>query len=293
MDTDIGSDIDDTWALALLLKCPELDLRLITTSTGDTTYRARIVAKLLEIADRVDVPIGLGQRKVQSHKPQEKWVKDYPITKYPGKICEDSVGAIIDTIMQSQESITLIAIGPLPTVASALEREPRIATKARFVGMHGSIYRGYGGSATPTPEYNVVEEVSTAKTVFTAPWEMTITPLDTCGLVTLDGDLYQKVLASQDPVTRAVIENYRIWANKRGGKGRREFQVKTSTLYDTVAIYLAFTEEFLEMEPLGIHISDQGETLVDPTAKRVRCATRWKDLPRFKEFLVNRLIKKQ
>ena len=44
LDTDIGADIDDTWALALLLCCPELDLRLVTTVTGDTTYRARIAA---------------------------------------------------------------------------------------------------------------------------------------------------------------------------------------------------------------------------------------------------------
>ena len=38
LDTDIGGDIDDTWALAMLLGCPELDLRLVVSATGDTTY---------------------------------------------------------------------------------------------------------------------------------------------------------------------------------------------------------------------------------------------------------------
>ena len=47
LDTDIGHDVDDVWALAFLLKCPELDIKLITTSTGDTVYCAELVAKML------------------------------------------------------------------------------------------------------------------------------------------------------------------------------------------------------------------------------------------------------
>jgi len=49
LDTDIGTDIDDTWALAMLLRCPELDVRLILSDTGNTEYRARIIARLLGI----------------------------------------------------------------------------------------------------------------------------------------------------------------------------------------------------------------------------------------------------
>ncbi|MBC8270504.1 MAG: nucleoside hydrolase, partial [Gammaproteobacteria bacterium] len=48
LDTDIGFDVDDVWALAFLLRCPELDIKLITTDTGDTHYSAKIVAKLLQ-----------------------------------------------------------------------------------------------------------------------------------------------------------------------------------------------------------------------------------------------------
>ncbi len=60
LDTDIGTDIDDTWALALLLRCPELDPKLILMETGDSTYRAKITAKLLAKAGRTAIPIGLG-----------------------------------------------------------------------------------------------------------------------------------------------------------------------------------------------------------------------------------------
>ena len=57
LDTDIGGDIDDTWALAMVLKSPELDLKLVVTDTGNTTYRACVTAKMLEVAGRTDVPV--------------------------------------------------------------------------------------------------------------------------------------------------------------------------------------------------------------------------------------------
>ena len=60
LDTDIGSDIDDTWALAMLLQSPELEPRLIVTESGDTVYRAKIVAKILERSEREEIPIGIG-----------------------------------------------------------------------------------------------------------------------------------------------------------------------------------------------------------------------------------------
>jgi len=45
--TDIGDDIDDTWALVLALKSPELDVKLVLTDYGDTARRVPIVARLL------------------------------------------------------------------------------------------------------------------------------------------------------------------------------------------------------------------------------------------------------
>ena len=51
-DTDIGSDIDDTWALGFLLRCPELDVRLITTDRGRPAYRAKLCCQVLEAGGR-------------------------------------------------------------------------------------------------------------------------------------------------------------------------------------------------------------------------------------------------
>jgi len=289
LDTDIGGDIDDTWALALLLKCPELDVKLVVTCTGDTTYRARVAARMLEVAGRADVPVGVGIPLETAVSPQAPWVAGYDLSSYPGPVYGDGVGAMVDVIMRSPEPVTLIGIGPLPNVAAALAREPEIARRARFVGMHGSIRRGYGGSEEPSREYNVAQYTQACRAVFTASWDVTITSLDTCGLVRLAGDKYRAVHECEDPLVQAVIENYRTWAQRCEWARGSDTGVQSSVLFDTVAVYLAFSEGLLVMEDLGIRITDDGYTVVDDSAKVVHCATDWRDLPAFEDLLVQRL----
>jgi len=289
LDTDIGGDIDDTWALALLLRCPELDVKLVVTCTGDTTYRARVVARMLEVAGRADVPVGVGIPLETAVSPQAPWVEGYDLSSYPGPVYGDGVGAMVDAIMGSPEPVTLIGIGPLPNVAAALAREPGIAERARFVGMHGSIRRGYGGSEGPAPEYNVARYPQSCRKVFAAPWDVTITPLDTCGLVRLAGDKYRAVQECEDPLAQAVIENYRIWVQHCEWVTGSDAHTHSSVLFDTVAVYLAFSEELLVMEDLALQITGDGYTAVDDGAKVVHCATDWRDLPAFEDLLVRRL----
>jgi inosine-uridine nucleoside N-ribohydrolase len=288
LDTDIGGDIDDTWALAMLLRSPELDLKLVVTDTGDTIYRARVAAKLLEHAGRAEVPVAVGLRQGEGEGPQAPWVEDYELADYEGEVFEKGVDALIETIMDADEAVTLIAIGPVPNVAAALAREPRIAENARFVGMHGSVRLGYGGSSTISAEYNVKADVPACRQAFAAPWEVTITPLDTCGLVQLDGAKYEQVRDSEDPLARAVMENYRIWA-PRVDWASFDPRMRSSVLFDTVAVYLAFSDDLLEIEDLPIHVTDDGYTVVEQGGHRIRCATRWRDLAAFEDLLVERL----
>jgi inosine-uridine nucleoside N-ribohydrolase len=305
-DTDLCDDIDDTWALVLLLQSPEFDVRLITTAVGDTPNKAKVVAKMLEIAGRTDIPIGIGPTAgglSRGHR-QDAWIEGYDMSSYSGKVYEDGVQAMVDVIMKSSRPIKVVAVGPLPNVAAALEREPRIAERAEFVGMHGSIRLGYGGGATPSAEYNVRAFAKEAQKVFTAPWDITITPLDTCGIVHLKGEKYQQVLQSDNPLARALMENYRAWysqglRNKNKDMSEAEVNRRTdqkvnsssTTLFDTVGIYLAMTTELVEMEKLGIKVTDDGYTRIDNNAKVIHCATKWKDLGAFEDFLVARLTK--
>jgi len=288
LDTDIGGDIDDTWALVMLLKSKELDLKLITTDTGNTVYRAKIVARILEVAGRTDIPIGIGIKLSDEEGGQAPWVQKFDLEKYPGKVQKDGVQALIETIMKSPEPVTLICIGPLPNVKAALDREPRIAERARFVGMHGSLRRGYDGRSMPDAEYNVKEDPEACRRALSAPWEITITPLDTCGLVRLRGEKYATIRDSKDALLRALIDNYRIWCGKEPERADRE----SSVLFDTVAIYLAISKDLCAVERLGVRVDDRGFTVIDPSAKKMDCAVDWKSLPTFEDFLVKRLTAK-
>lgn len=292
LDTDIGDDIDDTWALALLLKSPEVDLKLVVSDTGDTVYRAKLLAKLLEVAGRTDVPVGVGVRqKPEGRQNQGAWVADYDLAKYPGKVYDDGVAAMIDLIMASPEKITLLCIGPVPNIAAALARKPEIAERVQFVGMHGSVKVGYGGASEPSKEWNVVCDAPACQKAFTAAWPMTITPLDTCGLVQLRGEKYARMEASQDPIARAVVENYHIWL-KSHGKSADKVEA-SSTLFDTVAAYLTFSTDLVNMETHPLVVTDDGFTRIDPSGKPVACAMSWKDLSAYESFLVERLTNKK
>jgi inosine-uridine nucleoside N-ribohydrolase len=287
LDTDIGGDIDDTWALLMLLKSPELDLRYVSTCTGDTTYRAKICAKFLELCGRPDVPVGIGPQGESKGYPQGDWVADYRLSSYPGRIDSDGVEGLIKTVMQSPEPVTIIAIGPFTTIAAALKREPRIADKSRIVAMVGNVRRLHEGCEKIVPEYNVLADVAASRDVFNASWPMTIAPLDSCGIIKLIDENYRTVARSVDPTVRALIENYRIWCGHRNN----DWYAHGSTiLFDTLAVYLAFTEQHLVMEDHRLVIEDDGLTAINPKGKSVRCANDWTDLNAYHSFLVERLV---
>ena len=289
-DTDIGDDIDDTWALGFLLRCPELDVKLVVGDNGKAEYRAKLLAKFLEVAERSDIAVGIGVEVPQKDSErQHEWVKDYDLKKYPGKIHTDGVQAIIDTIMTSPRPITVIAVGPVQNIAEALKREPRIAQRARFVGMHGSVRVGYNNDPKITPEYNVKLAPQACQVAFTAPWDITITPLDTCDKLGLSGDKYQRVFTSADPIAKATIENYRLWAIARKQGSPEAFPIRSTTLFDVVAVYLAFNQEWCGMETIGIRVTDEGLTVEDPNAKKMNVALTWKNLSALEDLLVQRL----
>src|SRR5260221_12200542 len=99
LTTDIGDDIDDTWALGFLLKCPELDLKLVVGDYGKREYRAKLLAKFLQTVGRSNIPIGMGiDGEPRGDGPQGAWLKDYDLGSYPGRVHMDGVQAMIDTV---------------------------------------------------------------------------------------------------------------------------------------------------------------------------------------------------
>jgi len=216
------------------------------------------------------------------------------------------VGALADTIRQSATPVTVIGIGPLPNIAALLQRAPDVAALARFIGMFGSLRRGYFGSteihfgSTEIPaEYNVKLYPYACRHVFAAPWPITISPLDTCGSVQLAGERYQTFRSSPDPLARAVdplaravMENYLCWTLANQNPLYRGFDPdrESSILFDLVPIYLAMTEEWVTIEALRIDVTAEGRTREDPAGNLIRCATDWVDRSAFEDFVLARIV---
>ena len=289
LDTDIGLDIDDTWALGFLLKCPEFDVKLITTSSDNTPLKAKLVAKFLETVGRTDIPIGIGPPENLKKGWLYPWIEDYDLSRYPGKVYDNGIEILSSTIIDSHKPVTLISIGPLGTVAGALNINPNITENARFVGMQGSIRVGYRSSSSPHREYNVKKNIKACREVFQAPWEKTITPLDTCGNIVLSGVLLERIMKCDNLVVKSIKENYNIWKKKLIPKLIMVKKNQTSVLFDTVAIYLGFSEDLVNIENLKIEVTDSGLTKISEKGNLIRCATSWKDVQAFKTLLVDRL----
>jgi len=288
IDTDIGTDIDDTWALAMALGSPELDIKLITTCTGDTELRAKIVCKFLEAAGRTDIPVAIGPKFEPGREMQANWVSEYQLADYPGEVFSDAAAAINQVVNNVEDKVTLVAIGPLPNIADLLTRYPESASAIRFIGMHGSVYKGYFGSDEVHAEYNVKAHTEDAQQVFSSGLDMTITPLDSCGVVRLKGDSYQQVYQHQSATLAALFDNYRVWLTAIN-KPPTIAQEKSSVLFDTVAVYLAYNDSLLTMETLKIAVDDEGFTRVVEDGKVMQVATGWHSLDQFYNHLVERL----
>ncbi len=288
LDTDLGDDIDDTWALGMLLGCPEVDLKLVVTAADNTIIKTRLVAKILEAMGRTDIPLGRGVCQNDHGIHQEAWLGDYHLDTYPGTLHGDGVQVMIDLIKASPVPVTLLVIGPQTNIQEALRRDPSIADNARIVSMAGSVHIGYDGKEGRQPEWNVKKDVAAAKAVFAAPWEIIMAPLDSCGMLRLDGDRYKAVAESGNPLAKAVIANYEAWANRKHHPAG-----SSSILFDTVAAYLAFDDAFCRMETVILTIDDAGNTIPAKEGRPVRCALSWNDEDAFKDLLVASLTTKR
>ncbi len=288
LDTDIGGDIDDTWALCMMLASPELDVRLVTTAYSDTPAKTRLTAKILERVGRTDIPIGTGRKTEGKPLNQLQWIEGYSLEDYPGVVHEDGVQALIDTVKAAPEPITLCVLGPQTNIAEALKRDPSIADNARIVAMAGSVHIGYRDKPEPDAEWNVRANVESARAVFAAPWDIAFAPLDTCGNLRLVGERYQKIADAESPLAKVTLENYAIWRHRHHYP-----EGESSILFDTLAVYLCFSREFVAMEEVLLSIDDKGFTRVDPENGRpVACALSWNDEAAFKDLLVERMTRK-
>lgn len=293
LDTDIGGDIDDHWALGMLLNIPEAEIELVLTSSGNTAYRAKVAAQFLEKAGRTDVKIGIGKNMPSQQAPETfaADVADYSLNDYPGTVIEDGIAEMI-RIIEANPETAIIGIGPMTNLAELCNRRPDLLKKCRLALMGGSIAKNYKDRPGTVSEYNVAADTPASKTVFSSDWkEFTITPLDSCGNMFVDGELYRRLYNSRQPIPREIIASYKKWLDR--WHSIEQFEAESSILYDTVAVHLAFTGRYVIFDNLNLIVDDKGFLRNAPSGKPVRVAMDWSNVQQFKADLVDIITREE
>lgn len=206
-DTDPG--IDDTMALLLALRSPEIRLLGITTVFGNA-HVDRCTANalnVLKLAGRTDIPVARGAA--------------FPLARpYGGPVPhvhgDDGLGNlhlpepdtravsmhaaqfIVETVMSRPGEVTLVAVGPLTNLALALHLEPRIASAVRqVIIMGGAAF--VAGNVSPVAEANIHNDPEAAHQVMTASWPLVMVGLDVTTKVLMTHGYLQRLAASGDP----------------------------------------------------------------------------------------------
>lgn len=286
IDTDIGDDIDDAYALALVLTSPELKLLGVTSAWGDTALRAQLVEGLLCETGQENIPVFIGvPTKAQNRFTQASWASRFPP---PEDTHTDAIAWMAKTIRANPGQITLIEIAPLSNVGALIDRDPAaFRMLKRVVMMGGSIHRGYGdlGYAPdrgPSAEYNIAMDVSAAKKLFAAGVPITMAPLDSTQMK-LDEVMRSILFRQSTPLTDALEVLTQEWGGGRSA---------TPTLFDVMAVETTIDGSLCPAQPMHIEVDDAGFTRPEAGNTNAMVCLH-SDSDRFFQFLLPRLMEQR
>jgi inosine-uridine nucleoside N-ribohydrolase len=321
LDTDIGDDIDDAFALALALKSPELHLLGITTAYGDTELRAKLLDRFL-LADCAGgfpggggIPVIPGVATPHTNVfTQAAYARGEPAGKEPScffaelidqeeearcareRKHHDAAGYMLRQIKAHPGEITLIAIGPLNNIEAAIKKDPDTFRKLkRVVMMGGSIYRGYGEGRPPDAEWNISRDPAGLRALLASGVPVFMMPLDSTQ-IHLETKEREQIFAHGSPLTDQLIFAhgsplidqltllYHQWS------ANADSHPTTPTLFDPVAVTYAIRPDLCPATPLRLEVDDKGFTRPVAGAPNAQVCLK-SDEKVFLELLLVRLTK--
>ena len=285
IDTDIGGDIDDAFAVGLALRSPEFEILGISSAWGDTKLRARLLSRFLKENGRSDIPVALG---IAKHPPgkldtltQALYAQGGPAdSNYP-----DAADFILEQIKLHPGEITLIAIGPETNLGAAIDHDPATFRKLkRVVLMGGSVYRGYsqfnyGKTHGADPEWNILCDIQAAQKVFGSGVPLYVMPLDSTQIKLQELERAE-IFRAGTPLTDALLVLYTQWSRSTS---------QTPTLFDAVAVAYAMHPELCPARPMRLRVDEQAYTRVEEGTPNAQVCLR-SDSDQFLEFFMPRIV---
>jgi purine nucleosidase len=284
-DTDIGTDIDDAYALALILRSPEIELLGVTTVSGDAVARARLAAKLLAVegGGAARVPVYAGTSTATQYMKQTEWAAGFTS---PALHADGGVAFMRAQIEARPGALTIIAVGELTNVAALLISSPGIAGKIKRIAlMGGAVRRGGQPGSTPQPEWNIKSNAAAARTVFTSGVPLIVAPLDATADLKLTPEHRVRIFARGSPLTDALAALDFVWRQTNNWKG------ETPILFDLLAVSAVHAPHIARFEPLHVVVEADGltrEVKDRPANAQVAVGA---DVARVVDFMTDRLAR--
>ena len=260
LDTDLGGDIDDAFALALILCSPEFEVLGIILDHGLTEKRGQVACKMLYELGLEHIPVAVGRQTVSvvgvdnelpDISPQFFWAEGFDKVK---PIEQSAADFIIENLYKYPNEVIIFTIGPVPNMADVIKKDPEALKLAKKIySMFGSFYMGYGKHPVPSAEWNVRADVESAKKFAASGAPIVYAPLDNTTFVKFEEDLRLKLLMRQSPLTNALCGLYSLWEHE------------TPILYDVVAVSMALWTDLFTTRPAHVKVINGGFTVIDET----------------------------
>jgi inosine-uridine nucleoside N-ribohydrolase len=255
LDTDIGYDPDDLFALLVLAKLAVAQLQLVVTANEKDGKRAQFARMALDELNLSHVPVVVG-----SSLGLDKFTVDSLLTKTDAIISTDYIGAIKQVVEQF-ESVTYIGIGGFSNLAHVIKQYPQLAEKMDIYVMGGAV--AYKRSPDWV-EYNIKIDVPSAKQVIESglpiKYIMAQTTHNPMYEVTIDHPWYKQLESSTEPGHKLLYEHCKLWFTKRG---------HGTSMHDPLTVLAALGYSFTAFTTARVTLDDAGVIQLDDNGTEI------------------------
>jgi pyrimidine-specific ribonucleoside hydrolase len=267
IDTDPG--VDDALALLLAMRSPELKIEAITPVAGNVPLDLTLpnALRMVEIAGRTDIPVAAGARAplmrrlvTATYAHGENGLGGAVFPEPTTKPVATPAAEIIRQIVRKYPGeVTLITIGPLTNIATALNADPDLAGMVRALVMMGGSLSG--GNITPAAEFNVYVDPEAARIVFQSGIPATMVGLDVTRRTSLTDEHVRTLEAAQNPVSQAAAKIGRNAINHNRERG----YLVGPNMHDSLAVAGFLDPAILKLQDYYVDVETTGELTAGET----------------------------
>lgn len=278
-DTDPG--VDDAMALYYALAHPDIEVIGITTTFGNVlvAQAAANALYLCALAGRqIAVTVGMAQPLVKQAEVPPDFIHGADgLGNLPQRLAtpaeldpRSSAQFIVDMARQYPGEITLVAVGPLGNLATALQLAPDLPKLVReVVLMGGAVLEP--GNVSPVAEANIWNDPHAADVVFTAGWPLTMVGLDVTHQVILPLTLFRQIAEQhQHPATDTLYHAVTFYSAFYSVHDATVGQINGCFGHDVLAFVVLTNPEFFTLQSGRVRVAvdglAQGQTMMQRKA---------------------------